>query len=139
MPAKDIFHNAIISALIKDGWQITNDPMFIKASTRISLYIDLGGERAIGAEKEGKKIAVEIKSFLGMSPLAEFHTALGQFLNYVLALRINQPERVLYLAITEDTYRDFFSDSFIQLSVNTYQVKLLIFNPSEEVIVLWSD
>lgn len=139
MPAKDIFHNAIISALIKDGWQITDDPMFIKASTRISLYIDLGGERAIGAEKEGKKIAVEIKSFLGMSPLAEFHTALGQFLNYVLALRINQPERVLYLAITEDTYRDFFSDSFIQLSVNTYQVKLLIFNPSEEVIVLWSD
>ena len=139
MPAKDIFHNAIKSALIKEGWQITDDPLFIKASTRISLYIDLGGERAIGAEKEGKKIAVEIKSFLGMSPLAEFHTALGQFLNYVLALRINQPERVLYLAITEDTYRDFFGDPFIQLSVSTYQVKLLIFNPLEEVIVLWND
>ena len=76
MPAKDIFHNAIRSALIKDGWQITDDPLFIKASTRISLYIDIGGERAIGAEKDGKKIAVEIKSFLGMSPLAEFHTAL---------------------------------------------------------------
>ena len=139
MPAKDIFHNAIKSALIKEGWPITDDPLFIKASTRISLYIDLGGERAIGAEKEGKKIAVEIKSFLGMSPLAEFHTALGQFLNYVLALRINQPERVLYLAITEDTYRDFFGDPFIQLSVSTYQVKLLIFNPSDEVIVLWND
>jgi len=139
MPAKDIFHNAIKSALIKEGWQITDDPLFIKASTRISLYIDLGGERAIGAEKDGKKIAVEIKSFLGMSPLAEFHTALGQFLNYVLALRTNQPERVLYLAITEDTYRDFFCDPFIQLSVSTYQVKLLIFNPSEEVIVLWND
>lgn len=139
MPAKDIFHNAIKSALIKEGWQITDDPLFIKASTRISLYIDLGGERAIGAEKNGKKIAVEIKSFLGMSPLAEFHTALGQFLNYVLVLRKNQPERVLYLAITEDTYRDFFSDPFIQLSVSTYQVKLLIFNPSEEVIVLWND
>ena len=52
MPAKDIFHNAIRSALIKDGWQITDDPLFIKASTRISLYINIGGERAIGAEKE---------------------------------------------------------------------------------------
>ena len=120
MPAKDIFHNAIRSSLIKDGWQITDDPLFIKASTRISLYIDIGGERAIGAEKDGKKIAVEIKSFLGMSPLAEFHTALGQFLNYLLALRINYPERVLYLAITEDIYRDFFSDPFVQLSVSTY-------------------
>ena len=104
MPAKDIFHNAIRSSLIKDGWQITDDPLFIKASTRISLYIDIGGERAIGAEKDGKKIAVEIKSFLGMSPLAEFHTALRQFLNYLLALRINYPEGVLYLAITEDIY-----------------------------------
>ncbi len=74
-----------------------------------------------------------------MSPLAEFHTALGQFLNYMLALKLNQPERILYLAITEDAYRDFFSDSFIQLSVSTYQVKLLIFDPLEEVIVLWSD
>ena len=139
MPAKDIFHNAIRSSLIKDGWQITDDPLFIKASTRISLYIDIGGERAIGAEKDGKKIAVEIKSFLGMSPLAEFHTALRQFLNYLLALRINYPERVLYLAITEDIYRDFFSNPFVQLSVNTYRVKLLIFNPSEEAIVLWKD
>ncbi len=111
----------------------------IKASTRISLYIDIGRERAIGAEKDGKKIAVEIKSFLGMSPLAEFHTALGQFLNYLLALRINYPERVLYLAITEDIYRDFFSDPFVQLSVSTYRVKLLIFNPSEEAIILWKD
>ncbi len=111
----------------------------IKASTRISLYIDIGGERAIGAEKDGKKIAVEIKSFLGMSPLAEFHTALRQFLNYLLALRINYPERVLYLAITEDIYRDFFSDPFVQLSVSTYRVKLLIFNPSEEAIISWKD
>lgn len=74
-----------------------------------------------------------------MSPLAEFHTALGQFFNYMLALKLNQPERILYLAITEDTYKDFFSDPFIQLSVSTYQVKLLIFNPSKEVIILWSD
>jgi len=139
MPAKDIFHNAIKSALIKDGWKITDDPLFIKPSTKISLYIDIGGERAIGAEKDGQTIAVEIKSFLSMSPLAEFHTALGQFLNYMLALKLNRSERTLYLAITKDTYRDFFSDPFIQLSVSTYQVKLLIFDPLEEVIVLWRD
>ncbi|NEP80085.1 MAG: fatty-acid oxidation protein subunit alpha [Okeania sp. SIO3C4] len=139
MPAKDFFHNAVKSALIKDGWKITDDPLFIKSSTKISLYIDIGGERVIGAEKDGRKIAVEIKSFLSMSPLAEFHTALGQFLNYMLAFKLNQPERILYLAITKDAYRDFFSDSFIQLSVSTYQVKLLIFDPLEEVIVLWKN
>ncbi|NEQ35381.1 MAG: hypothetical protein F6K40_03270 [Okeania sp. SIO3I5] len=41
------------SALIKDGWKITDDPLFIKPSTKISLYIDIGGERAIGAQKDG--------------------------------------------------------------------------------------
>lgn len=58
MPAKDFFHHAVTSALIKDGWKITDDPLFIKPSTKISLYIDIGGERSIGAEKDGQIIAV---------------------------------------------------------------------------------
>ena len=53
MPAKDFFHHAVKSALIKDGWKITDDPLFIKPSTKISLYIDIGRERAIAAEKDG--------------------------------------------------------------------------------------
>jgi hypothetical protein len=30
MPAKDKFHEIVKAALIKDGWTITDDPLFIK-------------------------------------------------------------------------------------------------------------
>lgn len=66
MSAKDIFHNAVRSALAKDGWTITHDPLSIKVD-EIEFYIDLGAERILAAQKAGQKIAVEIKSFLGSS------------------------------------------------------------------------
>ncbi|WP_255427143.1 XisH family protein [Sphaerospermopsis sp. LEGE 00249] len=59
-------------------------------------------ERILAAEKTGKKIAVEIKSFLGASEVTEFHLALGQCLNYRSALKLTEPERMLYLAIPVD-------------------------------------
>jgi len=48
----------------------------------VEMYVDLGAEKLIAAEKNGKKIAVEIKNFLATSNISEFHTAVGQFLNY---------------------------------------------------------
>ena len=55
------------------------------------------------------KIAVEIKSFLGPSKISEFYGALGQFITYRLALQIIEPERILYLAIPENLYENFFA------------------------------
>ena len=63
------------------------------------MYVDLGAEKLIAAEKDGHKIVVEIKSFLATSNISEFHTAVGQFLNYRLALEGEEPERKLYLAV----------------------------------------
>jgi hypothetical protein len=40
MPAKDIYHNTVKNALIKDGWQITHDPLLIRL-TKKKLYVDL--------------------------------------------------------------------------------------------------
>lgn len=51
------------------------------------MRIDLGAEKLLAAEREGEKIAVEIKSFLSPSAITDFHLALGQFLNYRTALR----------------------------------------------------
>ena len=86
MSAKDFFHDAVRLALEKDGWLITNDPLSFTVDT-LDFRIDLGAERLLGAEKEGQKIAVEVKSFLGQSEVTEFHTALGQTLNYRTVLR----------------------------------------------------
>ncbi len=98
MPAKDIFHDDVRIGLEKEGWVITDDPLRIR-SGRVDMQIDLGAEKIIGAEKGEEKIAVEIKSFISSSNISEFHTALGQFLNYRLALKDQQPNRFLYLAV----------------------------------------
>lgn len=63
MPARDIFHDAVRTALEKDGWVITADPLILVVGIR-SVFVDLGAEKLIAAERGTEKIAVEIKSFL---------------------------------------------------------------------------
>ncbi len=99
--------------------------------------IDLGAERLLAAERAEEKIAVEIKTFLGDSPLTDYHAALGQFLNYRLALELKDPDRLLYLAIPIAVHESFFQREFAQISVERYQISRLIYNPDQEVIVKW--
>ena len=139
MSAKDIFHDTVRSALEKDGWTITHDPLFIKVSSKIKVQIDLGAEKILSAERGMHKIAVEVKSFVGLSAVSEFHTAVGQFLNYRVALETIESERVLYLAVPTDIYQDFFTDSFIQTVLERYQIKMLVFNVKGQEITLWKD
>lgn len=111
--AKDLFHDAVREALKKEDWHITDDPLTFQVGG-VDLRIDLGAEKLIAAEKEGQKIAVEIKSFVKVSAIYEFHLAIGQYRNYILALQKEEPDRVLYLAIPDDTYRQFFILPFVQ-------------------------
>ena len=139
MPAKDIFHDTVRLALEKDGWTITEDPLFLKLTQQFRINIDLKAEKFIVAEKSTRKIVVEIKSFVGRSAVSEFHVAVGQFLNYRLALEQLTLEWVLYLAIPIDIYQDFFSDLFVQTVVERYQIKLLVFNSQKQEITLWKN
>jgi hypothetical protein len=102
------------------------------------MSIDLAAEKLIAAEREGEKIAVEIKSFLEKSSaISEFHTALGQFINYRGALRRREPERILYLAVRMTTYNTFFQLDFPKEMVQENQVKMIIYDVKREVIVEW--
>lgn len=74
--ARDVIHDAVKSALIKDGWDITADSYTIKFKGA-KVFVDLAAEMPIAAERGGERIAVEIKSFLGASPLHELEAALG--------------------------------------------------------------
>ncbi|MFH7027816.1 MAG: XisH family protein [Heteroscytonema crispum UTEX LB 1556] len=137
MSAKDRFHDAVKTALQKDGWVITDDPLYIPLERITGMYIDLAAEKLVVADREGQKIAVEVKSFLAPSTMSEFHTAIGQFINYRYALADYQPERVLYLAVPLTTYQDFFTTPFIKSVIQRSQINLLIFNPATEEIVQW--
>ncbi|NEO60188.1 MAG: fatty-acid oxidation protein subunit alpha [Moorea sp. SIO4G2] len=138
MAARDTFHEAVKSALQKDGWCITHDPLYINFA-EVEIYIDLGAERLIAAEKDEAKIAVEIKTFLKPSAISEFHTVLGQFLNYRFALKAEDPDRFLYLAIPLEIYETFFARRFVQLITQEYQLKLIVFEPTKEEIVQWQN
>jgi XisH protein len=135
--AKDVFHQQVKNALIKDGWTITHDPLTIRISEAVKLQIDLAADSAIAAERNSEKIAVEIKSFVGDSDISAFHTALGQYLNYCQALEEQEPERIVYLAIPVETYQDFFQLPFIQRAIRRYQIKLMIYDPRQEEIEQW--
>ncbi len=136
MPERDIFHDAVKNALVKEGWTITDDPLFLEFGG-VDMYVDLGAEKLVAAEKDGQKIAVEIKSFIGASIISEFHKALGQLMNYRLALEVQHPERVLYLAVPLDTYESFFTLMFGQAAIQRYQLKLIVYDEKKEVIVKW--
>jgi hypothetical protein len=116
MSARDIFHENVKKALQKEQWVITADPLMTKYGN-INFQIDLGAERVLAAERQGEKIAVEIKSFLNPSAVTDFYAALGQFLSYRLALEANEPDRLLYLAVPLDIYETFFQFEFTQAAI----------------------
>ncbi len=136
MPAKDMYHEAVKQALIKDGWAVTNDPLHLRYGG-FDFYIDLGAEDLLGASKNGQKIAVEIKTFLGASSLHELHVAVGQVLNYRLVLAESEPERRLYLAIPEYVYNTLFETQFGQLVLEKHQISVIVFDEQQEVITQW--
>ncbi|MEG4837846.1 XisH family protein [Microcoleus sp. B9-D4] len=138
MPAKDIYHNNVRTALEKDGWTITNDPLTLEIGDR-SLFVDLGAEKILAAEKQGRKIAVEVKSFLSISPVHDLEEALGQYIVYEDILELSEPERNIYLAVREEVYLDIFSEPLGQLLLRKKRLKLIVFDSSKEIIVRWID
>jgi len=134
--AKDIYHDQVKIALQRDGWRITHEPYSIRIGG-VEMYIDMGGEKIIGAEKENVKIAVEIKSFTSPSSISDFHLAHGQFLDYRYALEEIEPDRILYLAVPFLTYQSFFSLKFIQKVIEKSQLKLFVYDSEQECVVKW--
>lgn len=136
MPAKDVYHNVVRTALEKDGWLITDDPFKLKCGTK-DLYVDLGAEKLLAAQKGEKKIAVEIKSFLSPSPVTDLENALGQFILYYDILEEEESNRVLYLAIPQRSYIELFCEPIGQILLKKKRLRLIIFEPKLEVIVQW--
>jgi XisH protein len=134
--ARDLFHNVVKDALITAGWQITHDPFPVDYGD-VQMQIDLGAERLLAAQRDSEKIAVEVKSFTKPSAISEFHTAVGQYLNYRRALRSQEPARLLYLAVPSQTYEEFFRLRFIEEGVQEYQLALIVYDVEDRRITQW--
>lgn len=136
MSRRDTHHREVVSALHKDQWVITDDPLTLDFAGRL-VGIDLGAEKLLAAERASRRIAVEIKSFQGSSDVSEFHTAIGQFLNYRHVIGKAMPDRTLYLAIPEVAYEGFFQEPDVQEIIQGQRIKLLVYDPSREELLKW--
>ena len=136
MPKLDIIHDAVRTALEKDGWTITHDPFIIEFK-ELTLYADLGAERPIAAERLGRKIVVEVKSFVGASKLQDLKIGLGQYEIYLSLLEITEPDRKLYIAISERVYDEFFTLESVQVIIRRLQIPLIIVKLETEEISKW--
>ena len=125
--AKDLFHDVVKTALIVEGWQVTHDPFPVDYGD-VQMQIDLGAERLLAAQRNTEKIAVEIKSFTKPSAISEFHTAVGQYFNYRHAIRAQEPDRKLYLAVPSQTYDQFFRLRFVEEIIQEQKILLVIYN-----------
>ena len=134
--ARDIFHPIVREVLQNDGWTITHDPYPIRVKGR-SYEVDLAAEQLVAAEKGVTKIAVEVKSFILPSFAYEFHAVLGQYLNYQIFMEIQEPDRVLYLAVARNIYDKFFVDEATQLIVNRFKINLIIFDTHTKTVQEW--
>ena len=136
MPRKDSIHEAIKAALIKDGWTITDDPFFLEYGGD-DMFVDLGAERLLAAERGTEKIAVEIKSFTRVSALTALHNALGQYQVYLAVLEKVDPSRKLFIALSKTAYDDLLRVDTFGLVVQRFHVSLLIVRTDEEEIEQW--
>lgn len=91
----------------------------------------------LAAQKGNLKIVVEVKSFMAESLANEFHTALGQYLDYELGLEEVEPDRIIYLAIPEKIFQRISKIPIILKALDRFQVKTIIFDPNLAEITQW--
>ena len=136
MPARDTFHDNVKNALIKDGWTITHDPYTLTFGQK-NVFVDLGAERILAAEKESDRIAVEIKGFHGPSDVRELEVAVGQYVVYRSLLARYEPNRKLFLAVPYDVFVSTFDEPVARPVVEDESIALIAFDPEQEVIKEW--
>jgi hypothetical protein len=102
-----------------------------------NLFVDLGAERLLAAERGTEKIAVEVKSFTRPSNMKDLEEAVGQFVLYAHLLVRYYPEYKLFLAVTENVCKTVFEEEAGQTLIEDSIIRLFSFDPTEEVIVRW--
>jgi len=127
----------VVAALVADGWTITDDPLALSYGGR-DLYVDLGATQGtVGAERRGERIAVEIKSFLSPSVLADLELAVGQHAIYRAVLASVDPLRTLHLAVPRRIFEGVLSERLGQLVLHTQQLSLVVFDEHEGKPLQW--
>lgn len=146
MALRDTIHDPVRQALIKDGWEITDDPYVIAYGERF-LFVDLAAEELqaskafsgnfIGARQANVCIAVEIKELRGHSVIVELEQAIGQYVLYGLLLNRIDPDRKVYLAIPEKAYQELFTEAIGELVISDLPLRLVVIDMKNAEVKKW--
>ena len=109
---------------------MTDDPLLLAFGGQ-DLYVDLGAERLLGAQKGRLRIAVEVKSFVGKSAVNDLETAIGQYNVYRDILEETQSDRHLYLAIPQRAYKQVFKTEFGRAIARRQRLLFAVFDEKE--------
>jgi len=135
--AKDVIHDPVKNALIKNGWAIIAEHFHV-AYEELDIFADLVAERQpVVAEKDGQKIIVEIKSFAGRSFIREFQQAIGQYELYLEMIELAGLDYELYLAVSNYVYETFFQRKGTSIIVQRKQIKFVVVDIKQEEIITW--
>ncbi|MFP4222179.1 MAG: XisH family protein [Phormidium sp.] len=138
MPSKDLYHDTVKAALVREGWRILAENYALTLGGD-RLYVDLAAEKPLALERDNEKILVEVKSFLAKSFFFELERAVGQYVIYRDILEERDLDFKLYLAVPLDTYNQGFQRQLADTIIRRNQIKLLVFDPIEEAVVTWID
>ena len=131
MPAKDVYHDAVVNALRKDGWIVRTKQLYLTIENR-SVWID------IEAEKSQQVIVVEVKGFEDLSsPISYLHVVVGQYVVYREILKYLELNHDLYLAVREEAYNGILQEKLAEIIIKNIGIKILVFDNISEVIVSW--
>jgi hypothetical protein len=134
MPAKDKYHDQIISALQRDGWTIEAEHYHISIGT-MGIFPDILASRG-----EQQKILVEIKGFYDRySFTAQFAEAVGKYLLYRDAIDLVGLQMPVYIAVPQSAWETLLQRQIAQRMILQYQIRLMIVNIDKEEITQWID
>lgn len=69
--------------------------------------------------------------------MRDFETAVGQFLIYRLLLSKNEPERKLYLAVSEFVHRELCKHPIILFVLQEFSIPLIVIDQFAEEVSQW--
>ncbi len=133
MPAKDRYHDAVVRAVVKDGWTIAAQQVGVLIAGR-RLRIDI---RAVNAS-QSVAILVDVKGFENTpSPVDYLAETVGKYVLYRSTLDYVGITEPLYLAVPHAAYMGILSEAIGQQVISKVGISLMVFDPRKEDIVQW--
>ena len=137
MPTQDLYHDVVRDALRKDGWRLTHTALQLKARVESGTGELWEGPWLI-ADKDERKVAVAVNSFVGRSSPADLTQMWSQLALARPQLHAMDADRVVYMAVRQATYVACLEGTEGDRLLAKEHIQLLVFDPRAEVIVQWA-